>query len=118
MSPGTVALAYLPQADRKTKLRPVLVICELPKHGDFLVCGITSKLWNCVPGFDDVIRVEDDDFRETGLRRGGVIRIGHLVVLAPDEIEGPLGRISDKRRARVVGNFVRFLGQTIGLEVL
>ncbi len=49
MSPGTVALAHLPQVDGKTKLRPVLVICELPKHGDFLVCGITSKLWNCVP---------------------------------------------------------------------
>ena len=117
MSPGSVALAYLPQADGKTKLRPVLVISELAKHGDFLVCGITSKLWNCVPGFDDVIRVEDGDFRETGLRRGGVIRIGHLMVMAPDELQGVLGRISDERRARVVGNFLRFLGQSIGLEV-
>jgi hypothetical protein len=117
MSPGAVALAYLPQADRKTKLRPVLVICELPKHGDFLVCGITSKLWNCVPGFDDVIRLEDDDFRETGLRRAGVIRIGHLMVMAPDELQGVLGQISHGRRARVVGNFLRFLGQSIGLEV-
>jgi hypothetical protein len=89
----------------------------LPKHGDFLVCGITSKLWNCVPGLDDVIRVEDVDFRETGLRRGGVIRIGHLMVMAPDELQGVLGRISDERRARVVSNFLRFLGQSIGLEV-
>jgi hypothetical protein len=28
-----------------------------------------------------------------------------------------LGRISDERRALVVGNFLRFLGHSIGLEV-
>ncbi len=116
MSPGAVALAYLPQADGKTKLRPVLVVCELPKHGDFLVCGITSKLWNCVRDFDEVIQIEDDDFRETGLRRVGVIRLGHLMVMTPKDVEGPIGHISEERRERVVGNFVRFLGQSIELK--
>ena len=39
MSPGTVALAYLPQADRKTKLRPVLVLCEVS-------CRSTVTFWS------------------------------------------------------------------------
>ncbi len=40
MKEGDVVLAALPQADGKSKLRPVLLLRRFPPpHSDFLVCG-------------------------------------------------------------------------------
>jgi len=44
MKEGDVALAALPQADRETKKRPVIVLREMPFPGDFLVCGVSTQL--------------------------------------------------------------------------
>ncbi len=42
MIEGEIILAQLPQADGGTKLRPVLLLKELPGYKDFLVCGIST----------------------------------------------------------------------------
>lgn len=44
MKSGDVALAALPQADGQTKIRPVLLLREMPPHSDGLVCGISTQL--------------------------------------------------------------------------
>jgi mRNA interferase MazF len=45
MKEGDVVLAALPQADGKSKLRPVLLLRQLlPPYNDFLVCGISTQI--------------------------------------------------------------------------
>jgi hypothetical protein len=46
MTLGDIAISAIPQADGKTKLRPLAVLSEFSRHGDLLVCGITSQIWN------------------------------------------------------------------------
>lgn len=53
MTEGDVALAALPQADGKTKLRPVIVLRAMPPYGDLLVCGVSTQARHAVSGFDD-----------------------------------------------------------------
>jgi hypothetical protein len=43
MQEGSIILTNLPQADGTFKLRPVLVLRQLP-NTDFLVCGISTQL--------------------------------------------------------------------------
>ena len=40
MKETDIALARLPQADGILKPRPVVILREMPKYRDFLVCGI------------------------------------------------------------------------------
>jgi mRNA interferase MazF len=39
MREGEIILANLPQADDNFKLRPVLLLKQLPGYNDLLVCG-------------------------------------------------------------------------------
>jgi len=55
MIEGEIILAQLPQADGGTKLRPVLLLKELPGYKDFLVCGISTQLRQLIAGFDELI---------------------------------------------------------------
>ena len=42
MKVGDVCLTAIPQANGKEKLRPVMLMSQLPGFGDWLVCGISS----------------------------------------------------------------------------
>ena len=50
MTEGAVALAPLPQADGRTKPRPVVLLRAMPPFGDWLVCGISTQLQQEVAG--------------------------------------------------------------------
>jgi mRNA interferase MazF len=55
MRPGDIILLRLPQPDLLPgKLRPVLVLAELPgPFGDYLVCDISSQLHQETPQWDE-----------------------------------------------------------------
>ncbi len=56
MKEGDVVIAALPQADGKTKLRPVLLLRQLPSpYNDYLVCGISSQIKQMISDFDELI---------------------------------------------------------------
>jgi len=57
MKPGDVVLIRFPQADLKVgKLRPALVVAVTPgNHADLLLVMISSRTYQAVPDFDEVI---------------------------------------------------------------
>lgn len=74
-------MASLPQADGSTKLRPVLLLKELPGYKDFLVCGIYTQLRHLITGFDEMIEQTTENFNQTGLRQSSLIRLSFLAVI-------------------------------------
>jgi mRNA interferase MazF len=109
MKAGDIVLAFLPQADGAAKLRPALVLSEMPPYGDVLLCGVSSQLDRAVGGFDEVIRLNDADFRASGLRIASVMRLGFLATFPLSRVSGVLGQIDPARLARLLDNLVAHL---------
>ncbi len=95
MRAGDIILFALPQADGKIKLRPVLLLKELPKYSDWLVCGISSQLHQEILGFDLLLYSTHPDFKSSGLLHSGLIRLGFLATVPSKEIAGKIGSISE-----------------------
>ena len=102
MKPGDIVLSPLPQADGQLKPRPAVVLDLLPPFDDALACGISTQLRQAVPDFDEVMRPEDYDFRQSGLKATSVIRLGYVTVLMPDDVICRIGRISPARLKRLL----------------
>ncbi|MEW5815040.1 MAG: type II toxin-antitoxin system PemK/MazF family toxin [Spirochaetota bacterium] len=96
---GQVVLFKFPQTDQiQGKLRPALVIREIPSsYSDWLICMISSQLSQQIPEFDEIIREEDTDFKQSGLKTSSVIRISRLAVVNRNVLLGSIGNISNER---------------------
>ena len=117
MREGDVAVVALPQLDRQTKRRPVLVLREMPLYRDFLVCGISSRVQRGVPGFDEVIASTDPDFASSGLISTSLVRLGFLDVLPRSMIVGSIGTVSPERHRRLLkalGSYLIAQGSATG----
>lgn len=44
MKEGDIVLVDLPQSAGGSKLRPALILKQLPQYNDFLVCGISTQI--------------------------------------------------------------------------
>lgn len=77
--------------------------------GDYLSCGISTKLRHFVPNFDDVILPDDPDFKVSGLQFPSLIRLGWLAMVPEASIEGSIGQISIERHKRLVKNLITYL---------
>ena len=109
MTGGDVALTPLPQADGRTKPRPVILLRQMPPFGDWLVCGVSTQLHQKVVGFDETIEPSHPDFRRSGLKAPSLIRLGFLTVLPADRLPGVLGSISSERHGRLLQRLGAFL---------
>jgi len=110
MKERDVVLTALPQADGKTKLRPVLLLRQLPlPYNDFLVCGISTQLHQMIKGFDELISTPDDDFKISGLIQESIIRLSFLAVIPLNLIAGKIGRISEKRHQKILQRLSDYL---------
>ena len=103
MTPGEIVLLRLPQPDLLPgKLRPVLVLSELPgPFGDVLVCGISSRLHQAVPQWDEQLTPADPDFTTSGLKVASVIRLNWLAAVSPSVRVGTLGTLAPERLSRL-----------------
>ncbi len=90
---GKIIVTLFPQ-DSQNKLRPALVLRQFPKYGDVLVCGITSRLHQYIPGFDLLLNDQHIDFERSGLKLPGVCRLNMLTMLSISDINGAIGEIS------------------------
>ena len=104
MKQGDVILTPVPQANGKLKERPAIILREMPPYGDFLVCGISTKLHQYVKGFDEIISPADKDFESSGMLSKSLIRLGFLAVLPRSRVPGSLGTISSKRHKLSIEN--------------
>ena len=55
MKEGDVILTPIPQADGSVKNRPAVVLREMPRYHDLLVCGVSTQLHQRVEGFDEIV---------------------------------------------------------------
>lgn len=99
MNPGDIVLIRFPQADLEIgKLRPALVIANAPgRHADLLIALISSRTYQAVPEFDEIIDPSDSDYAVTGLKVRSVIRLARLASVESSIINARLGNISSKR---------------------
>jgi mRNA interferase MazF len=109
MREGEIILANLPQADGSVKLRPVLLLKQLPGYNDFLVCGISTQLHQLIRDFDELIDEKNNDFIQTGLRQSSIIRLGFLAVIPQSKIPGSIGRIDPALHRNLLERLARHL---------
>ena len=103
---GQIVLFPFPQTDQTTgKLRPALVIRRCPgPHDDWLICMISSQLRHEIQRTDEVIREDDTDFAQTGLKLASVVRATRLAVVAYDMLEGTIGTLPALRLNQICRN--------------
>jgi mRNA interferase MazF len=111
MKEGDVILTPIPQIDGSVKNRPAVVLREMPRYRDLLVCGISTQLHHRVDGFDEIISPGDTDFSTSGLLSESLIRLGFLAVLPRKSIAGSIGAISSKRHKRLLKKLSDYLVQ-------
>lgn len=110
MKEGDIALAALPQMDGENKIRPVLLLRQLPgPYYDFLVCGISSQTHQMIKNFDDIITELDDDFKKSGIIKESIIRLSFLAVIPRNLIAGIIGNISEGRHQKVLQRLSNYL---------
>ncbi|MBI5684823.1 MAG: type II toxin-antitoxin system PemK/MazF family toxin [Verrucomicrobia bacterium] len=109
MREGAVILIPLPQADGVTKNRPALVLRQLPKFGDWLVCGLSTQLAQYVPGFDELLDPKNSDYKASGVMQPSVVRLGFLAVVPQTRVLGTIGVVSPERHARLLHNLASHL---------
>jgi len=108
-----VIITPLLQSDGKIRNRPAIILRKMPPYGDLLVCGLSTKLHQFVPDFDELIRSGDDDFVASGLIRDSVIRLVFLVVLPRKSILGSIGAVNPERHKRLLQNLSTHLVKNI-----
>ena len=109
MKEGNVVLAAVSQVDEQTKIRPVVVLRELPPYRDVLDCGVSTKIHHGVPSFDEVISPSDNDFAASGLVAKSLIRLAFLSVVSRKSIAGVIGSISRERHKRLLETLSQYL---------
>jgi len=112
MKEGDIVLTPIPQADGSVKNRPAIVLREMPRYHDLLVCGVSTQLHQRVEGFDEIISPGDPDFAGSSLLSESLIRLGFLAVLPRKSIAGSIGAISSERHKRFLKRLSDYLVQT------
>ncbi len=100
---GDVVLFRFPQTDlQEGKLRPALVIKRVPgEYEDWLICMISSRIYQYNEKLDEIITPDDKDFQDSGLKTESVIRASRLAVVEKEIIVGKIGNISPERLRRI-----------------
>lgn len=111
MKPGDLVLLRFPQSNlQQGRLRPALVIAVAPgRHADVLLALVTSRSYQAVAGFDEVVEPTDPDFALTRLKSRSVIRLARLATVEPAVIAARLGAISPDRLTRIRNRLVSWL---------
>lgn len=108
---GDIVLARFPFTDGSgTKLRPVLILAEVPgPHSDFLVLFISSQIQTAVSGIDLILTRQHPAFPKSGLKVPSVFRIGKVATISDQLIVGPLGHLDAPTLDRVVQRMAALL---------
>ena len=103
MKPGDIVLIRFPQTDLQAgKLRPALVVAIAPgRYEDVLLALITSRVYQAVPDFDEIIEPNDSDFDATGLKSRSVVRLARLATVDASVINARLGEVGSHRMVSV-----------------
>ena len=111
IEPGSVVLVNFPFTDLlSSKVRPAVVLTQ--KGDDVIIVGIFSKVPEYLQDSWVIIDEGDPGFKQTGLKKGSVIKTEKIVVLHQSLIRKELGRLSPKLMQKVK----QILCQTLGIK--
>ena len=110
---GQVILFGFPQADLDAgKVRPALLLRKLPgKYDDWLICMISGQTHQYIDQFDEIVREDDEDFVDSGLKKASVIHVGRLAVVEGQMLLGAIGQIASERLELIKRHLVTWLLQ-------
>ena len=113
MKPGEIVLIRFPQDDLEAgKLRHALVLAIAPgRHPDVLLAFITSRAYQEIPDFDEVIEPTEADFAASGLKARSVVRLARLASVEEGVINARLGKIATARLRRIKKRLADWLKQ-------
>jgi mRNA interferase MazF len=108
---GQIVLFTFPQTDQVAgRLRPALVLRSLPgPHSDWLICMISTRLYQQVPELDEVVRESDSDFLLTGLKATSLVRVTRIAIVSADLLHGTLGNLAADRLERIRSRLGRWI---------
>jgi mRNA interferase MazF len=109
MKEGEIVLANLFTSFGNIKKRPALILKILPKYGDLLLCGISTKIHQMIYDFDYLIMENDNDFKSSGLIKDSIIRLSYITVIPRKYIEGNLGFISSETYKLIINRLCNYL---------
>lgn len=111
MKAGDVVLLRFPRADlQEGKLRPALVVALAPgRHEDILLALVTSRVYQAIPEFDEIIQRSDADFATTGLKVASVVRLARLASVEQTVIAARLGEIAPERLKAIKQRLIEWL---------
>ena len=100
---GQIVLFRFPQTDYANgKLRPALVLRKLPgPYNDWLICMISTNLLQQIDGLDELIKTDDQDFNDSGLKATSLFRVTRLAVVDKSVLIGIIGEVSTERLSRI-----------------
>lgn len=117
MNAGDIILLPMPDSTLGPgKLRPVLLLTVLPgRHGDWLLCGVSSQLSEAVADWDELIQPPDPDFGSSGLKVASVVRLNWLATVSPTTAASAhyLGSVHPQRIHRLRRHLADHLSQTL-----
>ncbi|HEY8691568.1 MAG TPA: type II toxin-antitoxin system PemK/MazF family toxin [Chloroflexota bacterium] len=105
-----IVLARFPFTDQsQAKLRPVLVLAEVPgPYRDYVAMFISSQLNQAAPG-DIILRPSDAAFAASGLKAPSVFRVGKVATISEALLVGTLGRLDDATFRAVIARLIELL---------
>jgi len=111
VEPGTVVLVNFPFTDlQSSKVRPAVVLAQ--KRDDVIIVGIFSKVPEYLQDSWIIIDERDPGFKQTGLKKGSVIKTEKIAVLHQSLIRIELGHLSPGLMQKVK----QILRRTLGIE--
>jgi len=108
---GQIVLFRFPHTSlEEGKLRPALLLGKLPsEYDDWLICMISSQIRHAISYFDEIVREDDNDFADSGLKASSLIRVGRLAVVDGEILLGAIGQIATDRLQRIKGRLAEWL---------
>src|SRR6266516_6528205 len=109
MRDGEIILTNVPRWNGNIKLRPVLLLKQLPGYSDFLVCGVSTQLHQLIKNFDELIDEKSRMFIQTRLRQSSIIRLGFLAEQPKNKILGAIGKIDRPLHKNLLQHLAKYL---------
>jgi mRNA interferase MazF len=104
---GKIVLIPFPFTDlTSTKLRPALVLYEGER--DVIVVFISSRIGKAKPN-DVLIKEENSEFRQTGLKGESFVRVDKIATLSKRLIIGELGVVGPKLKNEINAKIQKIL---------
>jgi mRNA interferase MazF len=108
MKSGDIVLTIIPQ-DNRQKIRPVLILKDLPGYNDFLVCAVSTQLHQFIAGFDILLDTNNPAFTASGLKASSIFRLSNLAVLQKKDIIGAIGSLNSELHNTLLKNLSAYL---------